>query len=66
MRLLAHCSDGFGDQQVAVGNRQRVHIMEMRRQHRDLGEVFPGQSVFVVNVADKHGVICLEGSVKIM
>lgn len=65
LRLLGRCSDGFGDQKLAMGDRLWVHIMKILHHHRDLGEVFPSQSMFVFNVADKHCAICLQESVKI-
>lgn len=39
--------------------------MEILHHHRDLGEVFPGQSVLVLHVPDKHSAICLQRSVEI-
>lgn len=52
MTLIGFCSDGLSDQQVAVDISLQVHIMKVFGHYWDLREVFPGQSVFVLDGTD--------------
>lgn len=43
-----------GDQQVAVGGRLQVHVLEVFGFDGDLGEVFICQRVFVFHIPNEH------------
>lgn len=58
--LLGLLGDGFGDQKVAEGSRLNLSVVQTFGHRRDLGEVLPGQCVFLFDVTDNYHIVCLQ------